>query len=108
MRDRDGSTARRAPASDGAVPATAARIDVRDVSCPLTWVRTRVALDRIAPGEALEVLLLEGEPLENVPRTAEEEGHRVAAREPCPASGAGAWRVVVVKGAPGAGSELLP
>jgi len=74
----------------------------------MTWVRTRIALDRLAPGEALEVLLLAGEPLENVPRTAEEEGHRVAAREPCPGAGEGAWRVVLVKAAPPVGSSFLP
>jgi tRNA 2-thiouridine synthesizing protein A len=85
-----------------------ARIDVRDVACPLTWVRTRVALDRLATGDALEVLLLAGEPLENVPRTAEEEGHRVAAREPCPGAGAGAWRVVLVKGAARRDDGIMP
>jgi tRNA 2-thiouridine synthesizing protein A len=84
----------RAPASPRA------RVDVREVTCPLTWVRTHVALSRLAEGEALEVLLLAGEPLENVPRTAEEEGHRVVVREPCPAAGEGTWRVVLVKGAP--------
>jgi tRNA 2-thiouridine synthesizing protein A len=83
-------------------------IDVRRYACPMTWVRTRIALDRLAPGEALEVLLLAGEPLENVPRTAEEEGHRVAAREPCPAAGEGAWRVVLVKAAPRAEESFLP
>ena len=88
--------------------ASARRIDVRDVACPLTWVRTRVALDRLAVGDVLEVLLRAGEPLENVPRTAEEEGHRVAAREPWPAAGADTWRVLLVKGAPAAGSEFLP
>ena len=46
------------------------RVDVRDVACPLTWVRTRVALGRVGEGEAIEVLLLAGEPLENVPRAA--------------------------------------
>jgi tRNA 2-thiouridine synthesizing protein A len=91
----------------GAV-APVARVDVRDVACPMTWVRTRVALDRLAPGEALEVLLAAGEPLENVPRTAEEEGHRVAARAPWPADGDGAWRVVLVKGAPAPRNDLLP
>jgi len=84
------------------------RIDVRDVACPLTWVRTRVALDHLAAGEALEVVLLSGEPLESVPRTAQEEGHRVALREPWPPGGEGAWRVVLVKGAPRRTSEFLP
>ncbi len=84
------------------------RVDVRDVVCPLTWVRTRVALDRVAPGEALEVILNAGEPLENVPRTAEEEGHRVVSREPWPDGGGGAWRVVLRKGAEPGGNDLLP
>ncbi len=86
----------------------ARRIDVRDVSCPLTWVRTRVALGHIGAGETLEVLLLAGEALENVPRTAEEEGHSVALREPWPEAGEGAWRVLLVKGAPRAVNELFP
>jgi TusA-related sulfurtransferase len=84
------------------------RVDVRDVACPLTWVRTRVALGRVSEGEAIEVLLLAGEALENVPRTAAEEGHQVLLREPCPAAGQGAWRVVLRKGEPAEGSELLP
>lgn len=74
----------------------AARIDVRAVACPLTWVRTRIALDRLGAGEALEVLLEAGEPLESVPRSAELEGHRVAERAPHPGGG---WCVLLVKGA---------
>jgi len=85
---------------------TAARLDVRDVACPLTWVRTRVALSRLSPGQALEVLLAEGEPLASVPRAAEEDGHRVALREPLAASGG--WRVVLVKGAPPPASDIVP
>jgi tRNA 2-thiouridine synthesizing protein A len=94
------------PAADREAPAK--RVDLRDVSCPLTWVRTRVALDQIAAGETLEVLLLAGEALENVPRTAEEEGHAVALREPWPEGGEIAWRVLLVKGSPRGASELLP
>jgi TusA-related sulfurtransferase len=84
----------------------AARLDVRPLACPLTWVRTRIALDRLAPGEVLEVLLSAGEPAESVPRTAEEEGHRVLGVEP---DGAGAFRLLVEKGA-GAprAAELMP
>ena len=82
-------------------------IDIRDAACPLTWVRTRVALDQLAAGETLEVLVVEGESLDNVPRTAEEEGHSVASREPWPQAGQGAWRVLLVKRTPGARSDLL-
>jgi tRNA 2-thiouridine synthesizing protein A len=103
-----GGAPEEAPAYVGHDRAAARRIDVRDVACPLTWVRTRVALDQIAAGETLEVLLLAGEALESVPRTAEEEGHSVARREAWPEAGLGAWRVLLVKGAPRPASELLP
>ena len=84
----------------------AARLDVRPFACPLTWVKTRIALDRLAPGEVLEVWLLEGEPLASVPRTAEEEGHRVLAVEPLPAAQAEGFRVLLEKRAPGAAAPL--
>ena len=84
------------------------RVDVRDVACPLTWVRTRIALERVAVGESLEVLLAAGESLENVPRTAAEEGHQVVSRDPWPEGGASAWRVVLVKGGGSDDSRLLP
>ena len=45
--------------------------------CPMTWVRTKVELDRLEPGETLEVLLPTGEALENVPRSARAAGHDV-------------------------------
>ncbi len=84
------------------------RVDVRDVSCPLTWVRTRLVLDRVAPGESVEVLLNPGEPLENVPRTAEEEGHRVVSRERWPDGAGEAWRVVLCKGSGTNDTGFLP
>ena len=52
-------------------------LDVTDLTCPMTWVRTKMALERLAPGEALEVRCAEGEALENVPRSAADAGHDV-------------------------------
>ncbi len=43
----------------------------------MTFVRTRLALDRMAPGQILGVRLRGEEPLKNVPRTAAEQGHSV-------------------------------
>jgi TusA-related sulfurtransferase len=43
----------------------------------MTFVRTRLALDKMAPGETLLVTLKGDEPLRNVPRTATEQGHEV-------------------------------
>ena len=53
-------------------------MDLRGVPCPMNWVRTRLALEQLAPGDSLDVLLDPGEPLDSVPRSAEEEGHHVA------------------------------
>jgi TusA-related sulfurtransferase len=54
----------------------------------MTFVRTRLALDRLAPGQVLRVRLRGAEPLANVPRTAREQGHDVLAEEPDGAGGA--------------------
>jgi TusA-related sulfurtransferase len=52
-------------------------LDITELRCPMTWVRTKLALERLAPGEALEVRCAPGEALENVPRSAREAGHEV-------------------------------
>lgn len=50
-------------------------LDITRETCPMTFVRVRLALDRLAPGEVLEVLLAGEEPRRNVPRTAVEHGY---------------------------------
>ena len=57
---------------------TARSLDITGLTCPMTWVRTKLELERMAAGEALEVRCRPGEALENVPRSAREAGHRVA------------------------------
>jgi tRNA 2-thiouridine synthesizing protein A len=52
-------------------------LDITGEICPMTFVRTRLALDRMAPGETLIVRLRGEEPLRNVPQTAREQGHEV-------------------------------
>jgi tRNA 2-thiouridine synthesizing protein A len=56
---------------------TARTLDITALTCPMTWVRTKLELERLAPGEALEVRCRPGEALENVPRSAVEAGHEV-------------------------------
>jgi TusA-related sulfurtransferase len=53
-------------------------LDITALTCPMTWVRTKLELERMALGEELEVRCSEGEALENVPRSAAEAGHDVA------------------------------
>ena len=55
----------------------ARRLDITALTCPMTWVRTKLELERMAPGEALEVRCRAGEALENVPRSAAAAGHGV-------------------------------
>jgi tRNA 2-thiouridine synthesizing protein A len=52
-------------------------LDLTGVPCPMNWVRTRLALERLPAGERLDVVLDQGEPLASVPRSAREDGHDV-------------------------------
>jgi tRNA 2-thiouridine synthesizing protein A len=52
-------------------------LDISSLTCPMTWVRTKLELERMAPGEAIEVRCGQGEALESVPRSAREAGHEV-------------------------------
>ena len=47
----------------------------------MTFVRTKLKLAQMAKGDTLEVLLSKGEPLNNVPRSAVEQGFNVLAVE---------------------------
>ena len=52
-------------------------IDITPYRCPMTFVRTRLALDRLGPGQHLQVRLRGDEPRRSVPATAAELGHAV-------------------------------
>jgi TusA-related sulfurtransferase len=52
-------------------------IDITGEVCPMTFVRTKLRLERMRPGEVLSVRLRGDEPLRNVPRAAREEGHLI-------------------------------
>ena len=43
----------------------------------MTFVKAKLHLEQLEPGDTTEILLLTGEPLDNVPRTAEEQGYQV-------------------------------
>jgi len=57
-------------------------LDLRGTPCPLNWVKTKLRLEAMAPGEVLEVLLDDGDAILNVPRTAKAEGHKIVAITP--------------------------
>lgn len=62
-------------------------LDITGEVCPLTFVRTKLLIERMPPGETAEVLLKGAEPLRNVPRTLIDQGHEVLALVPVDASG---------------------
>jgi TusA-related sulfurtransferase len=80
------------------VTAPRACVDLRPYACPITFVKTRIALERLGPGDVLEVWLAGGEPAESVPRSAAEEGHRVLRVEPLGRGEGSEVRVLLEKG----------
>lgn len=43
----------------------------------MTFVKAKLHLEQLEPGDITEILLTVGEPLDNVPRTATEQGYQV-------------------------------
>ena len=69
-------------------------LNLSGVSCPMNFVKVKLALEELSRGDLLEVVLDAGEPIVNVSRSLKEEGHKVVKVEPQGES----FRVVVEKG----------
>jgi len=52
-------------------------VDITDVVCPVTFVKAKVALEELEDGQILSIRLNDGEPVQNVPRSIKEEGHKI-------------------------------
>jgi len=52
-------------------------LDLRGVVCPINFVKTKLKLEMMNPGEVLEVILDSGDPIQNVPKSIKEEGHKI-------------------------------
>lgn len=70
-----------------------AELDLRGVICPYNFVKTKLKLETMEPGELLAVILDEGEPIRNVPQSVSNEGHTVITQEDL----SGFYRVVIRK-----------
>lgn len=62
----------------GSPPAPAASLDLRGTPCPLNYVRSLLALERLAPGDWLQVDLDTGEPERMVSDGLRDKGHTVS------------------------------
>lgn len=52
-------------------------LDITGEVCPLTFVKTKLLIEKMKVGETLEVRLKGVEPLRNVPKSVRELGHDV-------------------------------
>ena len=57
-------------------------LDITSEVCPLTFVKTKLLIEKMRPGQVVQVRLKGAEPLENVPRSAREQGHVILTMEP--------------------------
>ena len=53
------------------------RLDITNEICPMTFVKTKLALEKMQTGDILQLRLSDGEALKNVPKSVEEHGHTV-------------------------------
>lgn len=68
--------------------------DLRGVGCPMNLVKTKVAFAKMQSGQILGLILDNGPPINNVPRSVIREGHEVLAQEQLDD---GAWSVLIRK-----------
>jgi TusA-related sulfurtransferase len=54
-----------------------AQLDLRGTPCPINFVRTKLRLEQMNPGDLLEVWLDPGEPIEQVPDSLTMSGFKV-------------------------------
>lgn len=53
------------------------QLDITKEHCPMTFVKTKIELAKLREGDKLNVLVSEGEPLNNIPRSSIEQGFKV-------------------------------
>lgn len=59
----------------------AAKLDITGEVCPITFIKVKLRLEDMSPGEVLEVHLDDGIPANNVPRSLKSDGHYVISQE---------------------------
>ena len=70
-----------------------AELDLRGVICPYNFVKTKLKLETMRGGQVLAVILDDGDPIRNVPRSVTDDGHTVLRQEPVAES----FRVLIRK-----------
>ncbi len=52
-------------------------LDLSGVMCPMNFVKTKLELEEMEEGQILKVIIDDGEPVRNVPRSVKAEGHKI-------------------------------
>ena len=68
-------------------------LDLRGVICPYNFVKTKLKLEAMDPGDQLSVLLDAGDPIKNVPKSIQNEGHLIQSQNLMD----GYYRIVIQK-----------
>ncbi len=53
------------------------RLNITGEVCPYTFVKSKLAIEEIKPGQLLEIIVDHLPAVENVPRSLENEGHKI-------------------------------
>lgn len=69
-------------------------MDIKGEVCPYTFVKSKLAIEQIAGGQILEVIVDHLPAVENVPRSMENEGHEILEVEQLNDRD---WRILVKK-----------
>jgi tRNA 2-thiouridine synthesizing protein A len=70
-------------------------LNLRGVNCPVNFVKTKLKLEEMEDGQNLEITIDDGEPMQNVPRSIKEEGHKIIRVEKL---SDGSYKLLVRKG----------
>ncbi|MBI2915192.1 MAG: sulfurtransferase TusA family protein [Firmicutes bacterium] len=52
-------------------------LDLRGTPCPLNYVKTKLLLEELEEGGLLEIVIDDGDPVRNVPKSIKADGHRI-------------------------------
>jgi tRNA 2-thiouridine synthesizing protein A len=73
-------------------------LDLRGLLCPLTWARTRYALESLAPGDELCILVDHRPAVPDIKRNAEDLGHEILSANEAPQLGKNVWELRLRRG----------
>lgn len=52
-------------------------LDLKGTACPLNYVKAKLFLENINAGDIVDIFLDEGEPINNVPKSLKDDGHKI-------------------------------